>query len=174
MRCAPPPCRTHVILTKPAARAPIQPNRTPRQAREGSPMNGAWRLHRRSFPTCAEGCGNALIRLRAAHAGQDDRVVRWAGHVEKVKNLNLHGTYCSVNEVPCGFIALRTAAMPTPCHPDQACRPCAYPTETSAPAGAGRISAADLMAAPAEILPVVRQGRRECFAAFPGGARRSG
>ena len=77
-----PPCRSAVILTKPAAHTPFQPNGATRQAREGSPLNVPWRLHRRSFPACAEGCGNALMHFRAAHVGQDDSVARWASGVE--------------------------------------------------------------------------------------------
>ena len=59
-------------------------NRTERTSRrgEGSAMNGPWLLQRRSFPSCAETCGNALRHFRVAHFGQDDRVVRWAGGVE--------------------------------------------------------------------------------------------
>ena len=42
-------------------------------------MNVSWLLQGRSFPSCAEECGNALLCWQAAHGGQDDRVVPWVG-----------------------------------------------------------------------------------------------
>ena len=63
-------CRPHALSNR---------NARPGRRGEGSPVNGSWLLQRRAFPSCAEGCGNALRGGRAAHGGQDDRVVRWAG-----------------------------------------------------------------------------------------------
>ena len=48
-------------------------------------MNGPWLLQRSSFPSCAEAYGKALRPFRAAHGGQDDRVVRWADSVKNIK-----------------------------------------------------------------------------------------
>ena len=59
---------------------------------EGSPVHGAWRCNGRFFPSCAELWRNALSDFRAAHCGQDDSAVRWAGGVENVKKLILQGT----------------------------------------------------------------------------------
>ena len=52
-------------------------------------MKVPWLLQGRSFPACAEGGGTALRGGRAAHAGQDDSAVRWAGSVENRKKLHL-------------------------------------------------------------------------------------
>ena len=57
-------------------------------------MNVSWLLQRRSFLLCAAGCGNALRYVRAAHAGQDDRVARWAGGVGNTNKFILHNTDC--------------------------------------------------------------------------------
>ena len=38
-------------------------------------MNVSWLRNGRSFPSCAEAWRNALLHVRAAHAGQDDSVV---------------------------------------------------------------------------------------------------
>ena len=56
-------------------------------------MNGSWLLQRRSFPSCAGACGSALRGWRAAHGGQDDMAVRWAGDVENLKELHSQSTY---------------------------------------------------------------------------------
>ena len=44
---------------------------------------------------------------------------------------------CFVNEVSLGFIVMNSTAMPTPCHPDQACRPYALSNRTERPGRRG-------------------------------------
>ena len=64
-------------------------------------MNVSWLRQRRAFPACAEGGGTALRGGRAAHGGQDDRVVRWADGVEHVKKRTFQST--ELQGRPCAY-----------------------------------------------------------------------